>query len=157
MICCGLTLSVIRKFPITEFLLAKRKRYNSTLNLTLMAVIIHTGNKAKSSRGKKRLQLNFSLLVSTQYPWKYLAFSWHYRRKHHGILYLCSRIEDRWTSLRTQYFLMVLIHWEKSVIQPQNKSQRSQKQLFYRLNCNNLSFKQLCMLHRQVNHWLLNS
>ena len=68
MICCGLILSVIRKFPITEFLLAKRKRYNSTLNLTLMAVIIYTGNKVKSSRGKKRLQLNFSLLVSTQYP-----------------------------------------------------------------------------------------
>jgi len=35
-------------------LLAKRKRYNSTLNLTLMTVIIYTGNKVKSSRGKKR-------------------------------------------------------------------------------------------------------
>ena len=32
----------------------KRKRYNSTLNLTLMTVIIYTGNKVKSSRGKKR-------------------------------------------------------------------------------------------------------
>lgn len=54
MICCGLILLVIRKFPITEFLFAKRKRYNSTLNLTLMTVIIYTGNKVKSSRGKKR-------------------------------------------------------------------------------------------------------
>ena len=53
MICCGLTLSVIRKFPITEFLLAKRKRYNSTLNLTLMTVIIYTGNKVKPNRGEK--------------------------------------------------------------------------------------------------------
>lgn len=35
-------------------LLAKRKRYSSTLNLTLMTVIIYTGNKVKSSRGKKR-------------------------------------------------------------------------------------------------------
>lgn len=71
MIYCGLILSVIRKFPITEFLLTKRKRYNSTLNLTLMAVIIYTGNKVKSNRGeekKKRLQLNISLLVSIQYP-----------------------------------------------------------------------------------------
>ena len=54
MICCGLTLSVIRKFSITEFLLAKRKRYNSTLNLTLMAVIIYTGNKVKSNRGEEK-------------------------------------------------------------------------------------------------------
>lgn len=153
MIYCGLILSVIRKFPITEFLLTKRKRYNSTLNLTLMAVIIYTGNKVKSNRGeekKKRLQLNISLLVSKQYPWEYLAFSWHYRRKHHGILYLCSWIEDRWTSLRMQYCLMVLIHWEKSVIQPQKQVSEVSKKLFYRLNCNNLSFRQLCMLHRQI-------
>lgn len=34
-------------------LLAKRKRYNSTLNLTLMTVIIYTGNKVKSNRGEK--------------------------------------------------------------------------------------------------------
>lgn len=54
MICWGFKNSVIRKFPITEFLLAKRKRYVSTLNLTLMTVIIYTGNKVKSSRGKKR-------------------------------------------------------------------------------------------------------
>ncbi len=48
-------------------MLAKRKRYDSTLNLTLMTVIIYTGNKVKSNRGeekKKRLQLNISLLVS---------------------------------------------------------------------------------------------
>ena len=48
-------------------MLAKRKRYDSTLNLTLMTVIIHTGNKVKSNRGeekKKSLQLNISLLVS---------------------------------------------------------------------------------------------
>ena len=45
--------SVIRKFPITEFLLAKRKRYVSTLNLTLMTVIIYTGNKVKSNRGRE--------------------------------------------------------------------------------------------------------
>ena len=48
-------------------MLAKRKRYDSTLNLTLMTVIIPTGNKVKSNRGeekKKRLQLNISLLVS---------------------------------------------------------------------------------------------
>ena len=64
MIYWGFKNSVIRKFPITEFLLAKRKRYVSTLNLTLMTVIIYTGNKVKSSRGKKRPQLNFSLLVS---------------------------------------------------------------------------------------------
>ena len=67
MICWGFKNSVIRKFPITEFLLAKRKRYVSTLNLTLMTVIIYTGNKVKSNRGeekKKRLQLNISLLVS---------------------------------------------------------------------------------------------
>lgn len=54
MICCGLILSVIRKFPITEFLFAKRKRYNSTLNLTLMTVIIYTGNKVKSNRGEEK-------------------------------------------------------------------------------------------------------
>ena len=36
-----------------NFLLAKRKRYNSTLNLTLMTVIICTGNKVKSKRGRK--------------------------------------------------------------------------------------------------------
>ena len=59
MICCGLTLSVIRKFPITEFLLAKRKRYNSTLNLTLMTVIIYTGNKVKSNRGENGKRLLF--------------------------------------------------------------------------------------------------
>jgi hypothetical protein len=35
-------------------LLAKRKRYNSTLNLTLMAVIIYTGNKVKSNRGEEK-------------------------------------------------------------------------------------------------------
>ena len=46
--------SVIRKFPITEFLLAKRKRYVSTLNLTLMTVIIYTGNKVKSNRGEEK-------------------------------------------------------------------------------------------------------
>ena len=34
-------------------LLAKRKRYNSTLNLTLMTVIIYTGNKVKPNRGEK--------------------------------------------------------------------------------------------------------
>ena len=60
----ALVFSVIRIFRITEIagatrkdeniLLAKRKRYNSTLNLTLMTVIIYTGNKVKSSRGKKR-------------------------------------------------------------------------------------------------------
>lgn len=36
------------------FCLPKEKRYSSTLNLTLMTVIIYTGNKVKSSRGKKR-------------------------------------------------------------------------------------------------------
>ena len=128
----------------------KEKDLTLPLNLTLMTVIIYTGNKVKSSRGKKRLQLNISLLVSIQYPWKYLAFSWHYRRKHPRILYLCNRIGNRWTSSRIQYFLIVLIHWEKSVIQVQE----AQKQFFYRLNCNNLSFSQLCMLHRQVNIWL---
>ena len=91
----------------------KEKYLTLPLNSTLMTVIIYTGNKVKSSRGKKRLQLNFSLLVSKQYPWKSIAFSWHYRWKHPRILYLCSRIEDRWTSLRIQYFPMVLIHWEK--------------------------------------------
>ena len=102
------------------FAYQKKKIWLHTCNLTLMTVIIYTGNKVKSNRGEngKRLRLIFSLLVSIQYPWKYLAFSWHYRWKHHGILYLCSRIEDRWTSLRMQYFPMVLIHWEKSVIQP---------------------------------------
>ena len=35
-------------------LLAKRKRYNSTLNLTLMTVIIYTGNKVKSNRGEEK-------------------------------------------------------------------------------------------------------
>jgi len=53
----------------------KEKDLTLPLNLTLMTVIIYTGNKVKSSRGKKRLQLNFSLLVSKQYPWEYLAFS----------------------------------------------------------------------------------
>ena len=46
----------------------KEKDLTLPLNLTLMTVIIYTGNKVKSSRGKKRLQLNFSLLVSKQYP-----------------------------------------------------------------------------------------
>ena len=32
----------------------KRKRYNSTLNLTLMTVIIYTGNKVKSNRGEEK-------------------------------------------------------------------------------------------------------
>ena len=54
MICWGFKNSVIRKFPITEFLLAKRKRYVSTLNLTLMTVIIYTGNKVKSNRGEEK-------------------------------------------------------------------------------------------------------
>lgn len=53
MICWGFKNSVIRKFPITEFLLAKRKRYVSTLNLTLMTVIIYTGNKVKPNRGRE--------------------------------------------------------------------------------------------------------
>lgn len=35
-------------------LLAKRKRYDSTLNLTLMTVIIYTGNKVKSNRGEEK-------------------------------------------------------------------------------------------------------
>lgn len=39
---------------INLFCLPKEKRYNSTLNLTLMTVIIYTGNKVKSTRGKKR-------------------------------------------------------------------------------------------------------
>ena len=113
-----------------------------------MTVIIYTGNKVKSNRGEeKKKGFNWIfLLVSMQYPWKYLAFSWHYRRKHPRILYLCNWIGNRWTSLRMQYFLAVLIHWEKSVIQPSKQVKEAQKQLFYRLNCNNLSFKQLCML-----------
>lgn len=37
-----------------NYFTCKRKRYNSTLNLTLTTVIIYTGNKVKSSRGKKR-------------------------------------------------------------------------------------------------------
>ena len=45
----------------------KEKDLTLPLNLTLMTVIIYTGNKVKSSRGKKRLQLNISLLVSIQY------------------------------------------------------------------------------------------
>ena len=56
MICWGFKNSVIRKYPITEFLLAKRKRYVSTLNLTLMTVIIYTGNKVKSNRGREENQ-----------------------------------------------------------------------------------------------------
>lgn len=52
MICWDFKISVIRKIPITEFLLAKRKRYDSTLNLTLMTVIIYTGNN-KSNRGRE--------------------------------------------------------------------------------------------------------
>ena len=56
MICWGFKNSVIRKFPITEILLAKRKRYDSTLNLTLMTVIIYTGNKVKSNRGGEENQ-----------------------------------------------------------------------------------------------------
>ena len=35
-------------------MLAKRKRYVSTLNLTLMTVIIYTGNKVKSNRGEEK-------------------------------------------------------------------------------------------------------
>ncbi|EYA30521.1 hypothetical protein M106_1147 [Bacteroides fragilis str. 1009-4-F  len=35
-------------------MLAKRKRYDSTLNLTLMTVIICTGNKVKSNRGEEK-------------------------------------------------------------------------------------------------------
>jgi hypothetical protein len=60
----ALVFSVIRIFRITEIagatrkdeniLLAKRKRYNSTLNLTLMTVIIYTGNKVKSNRGEEK-------------------------------------------------------------------------------------------------------
>ena len=99
-----------------------------------MAVIIYTGNKVKSNRGEeKKKGFNWIfLLVSMQYPWKYLAFSWHYRRKHPRILYLCNWIGNRWTSLRMQYFLAVLIHWEKSVIQPSKQVKEAQKQLFYR-------------------------
>ena len=108
----------------------KEKDLTLPLNLTLMTVIIYTGNKVKSSRGKKRLQLNISLLVSIQYPWKYLAFSWHYRRKHPRILYLCNRIGNRWTSSRIQYFLIVLIHWEKSVKQPQKQVSEVSKTTF---------------------------
>ena len=61
----ALVFSVIRIFRITEIagatrkdeniLLAKRKRYNSTLNLTLMTVIIYTGNKVKSNRGEEKI------------------------------------------------------------------------------------------------------
>ena len=54
MICCGLILSVIRKFPITEFFFAKRKINNSTINLTLMTFIIYKGNKVKSNRGEEK-------------------------------------------------------------------------------------------------------
>ena len=36
-----------------NYWLAKRKRYVSTLNLTLMTVIIYTGNKVKSNRGRE--------------------------------------------------------------------------------------------------------
>ena len=60
----ALVFSVIRIFRITEIagatrkdeniLLAKRKRYNSTLKLTLMTVIIYTGNKVKSNRGEEK-------------------------------------------------------------------------------------------------------
>ena len=60
----ALVFSVIRIFRITEIagatrkdeniLLAKRKRYNSTLNLTLMTVIIYMGNKVKSNRGEEK-------------------------------------------------------------------------------------------------------
>ena len=37
-----------------HYLLTDAKRYNSTLNLTLMAVIIYTGNKVKSNRGEEK-------------------------------------------------------------------------------------------------------
>ena len=52
MIYWGLPFSVIRKIRITEFCLPKEKD-NSTPNLTLIAVTIHTGNKVKSKRGRE--------------------------------------------------------------------------------------------------------
>ena len=68
----ALVFSVIRIFRITEIagatrkdeniLLAKRKRYNSTLNLTLMTVIIYTGNKVKSNRGEEKKKGFFARL-----------------------------------------------------------------------------------------------
>lgn len=45
-------------------LLAKRKIYDSTLNLTLITVIIYTGNKVKSNRGREE-----------NYPTGYFFFS----------------------------------------------------------------------------------
>jgi len=47
-------LLLIRSSYQRTILLAKRKRYNSTLNLTLMTVIIYTGNKVKSNRGEEK-------------------------------------------------------------------------------------------------------
>ena len=38
--------------------------------------------------------------------------------------------EDRWASLRMQNFLMVLIHWEKSVKQPQKQVSEVSKTTF---------------------------
>ena len=137
--------------PIEElFCLPKEKRYNSTLNLTLMTVIIYTGNKVKSNRGEKwkKASTEFFSFGQQTISVKYLAFSWHSWRKHHRILYLCSRIEDRWTPLRMQYFLLVLIHWEKSVNTASKTSPRGSKQLFYRLKSNSFIFKQFGMLHR---------
>ena len=93
---------------------------------------MHGQESQVKQRGRKgkRLQLNISLLVSIQYPWKYLAFRWHYRRKHPRILYLCNQIGNRWTSSRIQYFLIVLIHWEKSVKQPQKQVSEVSKTTF---------------------------
>ena len=143
MICWGFKNSVIRKFPITEFLLAKRKRYVSTLNLTLMTVIIYTGNKVKSNRGREENQLTY---------WYYFLFA------SNEILYIIFRKPHSTAGKfapKTTFFIKVfsfvfLVPEKRIIFAKVQRRIKSKIRLSYRLSFKLLVVNQSNMLHRQV-------
>ena len=145
MICWGFKNSVIRKFPITEFLLAKRKRYVSTLNLTLMTVIIYTGNKVKSNRGREENQLTY---------WYYFLFA------SNEILYIIFRKPHSTAGKfapKTTFFIKVfsfvfLVPEKRIIFAKVQRRIKSKIRLSYRLSFKLLVVNQSNMLHRKINN-----
>ena len=148
MICWGFKNSVIRKFPITEFLLAKRKRYVSTLNLTLMTVIIYTGNKVKSNRGREENQLTY---------WYYFLFA------SNEILYIIFRKPHSTAGKfapKTTFFIKVfsfvfLVPEKRIIFAKVQRRIKSKIRLSYRLSFKLLVVNQSNMLHRQIANYMI--
>ena len=123
-------------------LLAKRKRYVSTLNLTLMTVIIYTGNKVKSNRGREENQPTgyFFLFASNEIPCKIF-------RKPHS---MASKFAPKTTFFIKVFSFVFLVPEKRIIFAKVQRRKRGKIRLLYHLSFKLLVINWSNMLYRTI-------